>query len=329
MTRLRLERNQVFIYLAALVIGLAIGIALPELGAAGGSLLWPLLIALLYATFIQIPLAHLRQSLADIRFISAVLVGNFVLLPLVVWGLLQWLPDNLPLRLGVLLVLLVPCTDWFISFTHLSKGDASAAVTVTPLNLLLQLILLPVYLWLILGTTTGGAPLGDLLSNLAPAALLILLPLLAAFLTELWISKDTRREALSETLAWAPVPLLALVILLIAATQVSAVAGAFALLPNVLPVFVAFLLLSALLAKLLAKLWRLPVSQGRTLAFSLGTRNSFVVLPLALALPAGWELAAAVIVLQSLIELGGMLIYLKWIPGWLFPSADGRDTPAP
>lgn len=292
-----------------------------------------MLVALLYATFVQIPLAHLRRSLADARFISAVLVGNFICLPLVVWVLLQWLPENMPLRLGVLLVLLVPCTDWFISFTHLGKGDAGAAVTVTPLNLLLQLALLPLYLWLMLGTpwsteanapSGGGDPFrGDLLSNLAPAALLILVPLLAAFITELWIAKHTSREAFREKMAWAPVPLLALVILLIAATQVSAVTSAFALLPSVLPVFAAFLLLSALLAKLLARLWRLPVSQGRTLAFSLGTRNSFVVLPLALALPVGWELAAAVIVMQSLVELGGMLLYLKWIPARLFPSSQG------
>ncbi|TVP93698.1 MAG: arsenic resistance protein, partial [Pseudomonadaceae bacterium] len=58
---------------------------------------------------------------------------------------------------------------------------------------------------------------------------------------------------------------------------------------------------------------------GRTLAFSLGTRNSFVVLPLALSLPSGWELVAVVIVMQSLVELFGMLLYLHWLPRRLFP----------
>lgn len=42
----------------------------------------------------------------------------------------------------------------------------------------------------------------------------------------------------------------------------------------------------------------------------LGTRNSFVVLPFVIALPAGWKPAAAVIVAQSLVELFGMMIYL-------------------
>jgi ACR3 family arsenite efflux pump ArsB len=59
----------------------------------------------------------------------------------------------------------------------------------------------------------------------------------------------------------------------------------------------------------------------------MGTRNSFVVLPLALALPAGWETAVVVIVFQSLVELFGMAFYLWWLPRHLFNEApsDTRD----
>jgi ACR3 family arsenite efflux pump ArsB len=61
---------------------------------------------------------------------------------------------------------------------------------------------------------------------------------------------------------------------------------------------------------------------GRTLAFSLGTRNSFVVLPFALALPPGWE-AAVLIVLQSLVELLGMVLCLWALPRWVFADRRG------
>ncbi|MFN3585898.1 MAG: arsenic resistance protein, partial [Moraxellaceae bacterium] len=87
-------------------------------------------------------------------------------------------------------------------------------------------------------------------------------------------------------------------------------------LPVLVPAFMVFLVLAALLARVLAKLLRLPVDQARTLAFSFGTRNSFVVLPFALTLPVGWELAAVVIVVQSLVELVGMVAYLWWLPRW-------------
>jgi ACR3 family arsenite efflux pump ArsB len=64
----------------------------------------------------------------------------------------------------------------------------------------------------------------------------------------------------------------------------------------------------------LARLFGLEPAAGRTLAYGFGTRNSFVVLPFALALPAGWEASALVIVLQSLVELLGMLLYLRGLP---------------
>jgi ACR3 family arsenite efflux pump ArsB len=89
-------------------------------------------------------------------------------------------------------------------------------------------------------------------------------------------------------------------------------------LQKMVPVFVLFLIAAALLAKGIALQLRLPVEQGRTLAFSMGTRNSFVVLPLALLLPAGWEVAAVVIVVQSLVELFGMVAYVWVIPRHLF-----------
>ncbi len=326
MTRLQLEHNQVWVYLAAIVLGLLIGIYFPLGFALAEPAIWPALALLLYTTFVQIPLLRLRRSFVDVRFISALLTGNFVCLPLIAWALVQWLPDNPPLRLGVLLVLLVPCTDWFISFTHMGRGDAGAAVASTPLSLLIQLALLPFYLWLMMDVPAAAVVSA---ASLAPAALLILVPLLAALATERWMQGNAGRERYRDVMAWSPVPLLAVVILLIAASQVSAVAAAITLLPRVLPIFLAFLISAALLAKLLARLWALPTEQGRTLAFSLGTRNSFLVLPFALALPAGWELTAAVIVMQSLVELAGMLVYLRWIPGRLFADPAHQTHPSP
>lgn len=87
---------------------------------------------------------------------------------------------------------------------------------------------------------------------------------------------------------------------------------------TLLPVFVGYLLFAALLAKALSTAIGLPDKNGMTLAFSLGTRNSFVVLPFAMALPAGWEPTSVVIVFQSLIELLGMLLFIRLLPITLF-----------
>lgn len=312
--RRALERRQVWLYLAAIAGGLLAGSAFPALVPRFEALLWPTLACLLYATFVQVPLLHVRLAFRDRRFVLAALSGNFVLIPLLVWLALQGLPDDPPLRLGVLLVLLVPCTDWFITFAQLGRGNAARAIAITPLNLLLQLALLPAYLWLML----PGAALrtGDAL----PAAVaLIGLPLAGAALTERWIeAAPEARMVWRDRLAGWPVPLLAVVVFLIAGAQADAVRAAGPVLSVVLPVFVAYLVAAALLARALATVFRLAADSGRTLAFSFGTRNSFVVLPLALVLPPGWEAAIVVIVFQSLVELFGMVFYLWWLPRRLF-----------
>ena len=315
MQRLTLERRQVWVYLAGIMLGLLAGSLWPGIGHFSEWLLWPALMLLLFATFVQVPLLHLREAFADHRFVLAVLLGNFVLLPLLVWGLLPWLPGDPALRLGVMLVLLVPCTDWFITFSQLGGGNVPRAIAVTPLNLLLQLLLLPLYLWL-MGDAQLTTTLG--LADVWPALLVVVLPLLLALPSQRWIEARAERERVRDHLAWWPVPLLGLVLLLIATAQVGAARSALALLPVLLPLFAGFLLLAALLARALALLLGLPREQGRTLAFSMGTRNSFVMLPFAVALPAGWELVALVIVVQSLVELFGMLLYLWVLPRYLF-----------
>lgn len=319
MDRLTLERRQVWIYLSAIIAGLLVGGSWPVVAPAFEALLWPALVLLLYATFVQVPLLHLRDALRDHRFAAAMLVGNFIALPLLIWGLVHWVPADPAVRLGVLLVLLVPCTDWFITFTQLGGGNVPRAIAATPLNLLLQLLLLPIYLWLMLGSQVA-VPLD--LAEIWPALLVVVAPLIAAAMTERWIEARAERDSVRERLAWWPVPLLALVVFLIAGAQVSAVRKALDLLPLVAPLFVAFLLSAALIAKALAHAMRLPTEQGRTLAFSMGTRNSFIVLPFALALPQGWEVAAVVVVVQSLVELFGMVFYLWWVPHKLFPCRD-------
>ena len=317
-----LEKYQVFLYLAAILAGLAVGTHSPGRVGALDTLLWSLLGLLLYATFTQVPLVGLSRRLANARFLAAAVLGNFVAIPPIAWGLVQWLPTDPALRLGVLLVLLVPCTDWFLSFTHLGGGDTPTAIAFTPLSLLLQLALLPFYLWLFL----GQAGLADLIQRELLLAFggLILLPLAAAVLTERWAGRAMGGRRLIEGLGWLPIPLLALVLFAVAAGQVETVTGSLGLLGWLLPVFVVFLGAAALLAWLMARAFRLPAAQGGVLAFSFGSRKSFVVLPLALALPAGLEAAVVVVVFQSLVELFGMLVFLWLVPRRLFPMLGGR-----
>jgi arsenite transporter len=317
-----LGRWQVLLYLAAVVVGLALGLLRPGAGAALEPVLWPLLGALLLATFLQVPLRRLPEAARDRRFLAAVVLGNFVAVPVVVWGLLALLPDDPALRLGVALVLLVPCTDWFIVFTHLGGGDARRAIVVSPLNLLLQLLLLPLYLWLLAGDATG---LFELDRVAAVFVLLVAGPLATAFLVQRHAATRPALRASLQRLEHAPVLLLCLVLLLTAMSQVGEVVAVAGLLSPALAAFAGYLLIALGLGVALSRVAGLTPAAGRALTFSLGTRNSFVVLPFALALPPGYRLAVAVIVLQSLVELFGMLAYLRVVPRLLPASPSGAS----
>lgn len=322
LTRLQLERGQILFYLAAITIGALLGWNVPATAPVLEKLLWPVLAALLYVTFAQVPLLEVRGMIGHGRFIAALLVVNFVVVPPLAWLLARFLPPDPGILLGVYLVLLAPCTDWFVSFTLLGKGDARLAIAATPVLLLSQMILLPAWLWLFLGGELAGVVrAGKFLEAFLG---LIVLPLVLVAITEAAARRSRLCARWLEFTAWLPVPLLALTVLLIAGAQIRAVSGSWGLLGATAAVFIAFAAVVPFLARFVARRFGLATAEQRTIIFSAGTRNSFVVLPLALALPSGWELAAAIIVLQSLIELGAMIAYLWWIPSRLVIA----DTPA-
>lgn len=81
-----------------------------------------MLALLLYATFLSIPFGRLGRAFKDWRFLTTVLVVNFVLVPLVVWPLSRIVAGDQALFVGVLFVLLTPCIDYVIVFSGLAGG---------------------------------------------------------------------------------------------------------------------------------------------------------------------------------------------------------------
>lgn len=317
-SRLQLEKGQIFIYLAAIALGASVGWNVAGAAPLMERLIWPALAALLYATFAQVPLLEARGVAGQGRFLAALLMINFVIVPPVVWLLARLLPREPEVLLGVYLVLLAPCTDWFVSFTLLGRGDARLAVATTPVLLLAQMALLPAWLWLFLGGELAGVvKAGKFLEAFLG---LIALPLALVAVTEILARRARLWERWLRFTSWLPVPLLAFTVLLIAGAEIRSISGAWSLLGAVAAVFTAYALLMPFLARFVARRFGLSTTEQRTVIFSAGTRNSFVVLPLALALPAGWELAAAIIVLQSLVELAAMVLYLWWVPSHLAPG---------
>ncbi|WP_104912274.1 arsenic resistance protein [Pseudomonas sp. LG1D9] len=312
MNRDQLEQHQIAIYFVAVIIAAVGGLLAPQAAQGLGGLVTPAIAVLMYAMFLQIPFLQLRQGLANKRFIAALLVANFVLIPLLVWALTLGLHDQPAILIGALLVLLTPCIDYVVVFTHIGKGDARLTLAATPLLLLLQLALLPLYLTVIPGEAAVTITLGPFVEAFV---LLIAVPLLLAVLTCAGARRSPHIARWNQGWAWMPVPAMATVLLVVIGSQIAFVAREIEQLLPVIPVYLGFMLLAPVVGALTARAFRLPAATARSVTFSSATRNSLVVLPLALALPEDMRmLAAAAIITQTLIELVFELIYIRVIP---------------
>ncbi|MCR4538645.1 arsenic resistance protein [Pseudomonas sp. 18.1.10] len=319
MTRDTLEHHQIPLYFVAVLLAAGFGLLVPSSARDLGMLVTPTIAVLMYAMFLQIPFLDLRQGLGNKRFLSALLLANFILVPLLVWALTRGLVERPALLVGALLVLLTPCIDYVVVFTHIGKGDSRLMLAATPVLLLLQLALLPVYLGLMLGAQS------DVVVAAGPFVeafvLLIVLPMILAVLTTSLARRSSLVSAWNNAWAWLPVPAMALVLFVVVASQITSVVRDIGLLVPVIPVYVSFLVLAPLMGILAARLFALPSATARAVTFSASTRNSLVVLPLALALPEDVRgLAATVVILQTLIELVGELIYIRLIPALVWPA---------
>lgn len=133
-----MEKSQTFLILAAVGIGLFLGqFAMIEEHVE--AFVMPFLVLMLYGLFLTIPLNGLKEALQKKTFVSTSVLINFLWTPLLAWGLgAIFLADHPALWLGFILLLVTPCTDWYLIFTSVAKGNVALSTSILPINLLLQ-----------------------------------------------------------------------------------------------------------------------------------------------------------------------------------------------
>ncbi|WP_204164554.1 arsenic resistance protein [Nocardioides daejeonensis] len=312
-----LEHRQIAVYLGALIVGAAATRLWPEAAQPLERAIYPVLGCLLYATFLQVPFTKVAAAFGDRRFLGAALVLNFVVVPPIVAGLVAIVPLERAVLVGVLLTLLTPCIDYVIVFTGLAGGDSQRLVAASPLLMLAQLVALPVLLWAFLGSDLANVvEMGPFLQAFG---FLIMLPLGLAWLTELLATRHRVGGVITRGMEAAMVLLMAATLLVVVASQLPKLKGRYADVAAAVPAYVGFLVLMGGLGLVFARMADFGVGQARALVFSGVTRNSLVVLPLALALPAAYAATPAVVVTQTLVELVAMLALIRLVPR-LLPS---------
>ena len=137
-----------------ILLMVAIGILLGQIGFVqtySEYLITPFLMVMLFLVFLQIPLKDILKSFKNLKFTLTAVIINFKFLILVLGRL--FLGNHPELLIGYIMLMVTPCTDWYLIFTGISKGNMALGSSILPLNLVLQLVLLPVYVFLIGGSS--------------------------------------------------------------------------------------------------------------------------------------------------------------------------------
>lgn len=307
-----LERHQIALYLAGLGFGVLVGLGAPAAAHPGEAAILPMLALLLYATFVGIPFAKMGRAFRDWRFLTTILAVNFLLVPAVAWVLSRIVAQDQVLVVGVLFVLLTPCIDYVIVFAGLAGGDGARLLAATPLLMLAQMLLLPLYLWLFVGhefvDAVERAPFVEAL------LLVIVVPLAAAALTQVAAARTRAGLVWEQIVTGAMVPLMVGTLGVVVASQIAGVRAHLSALLHTIPVYVLFAAAMVALGMAAGRLGGLDAPGRRAIVLSGVTRNSLVVLPLVLALPAAFELAPLVVVTQTMVELIVMVVLVRLLP---------------
>ncbi|MCQ6962992.1 arsenic resistance protein [Methanolobus chelungpuianus] len=154
-----IEKYQSLFILLSVFVGLILG-QVPFFKDHAAFFIVPFLMVMLYGIFLQVPLGHLRDSFRNWRFAAVSGAVNFIFNPLLAFVLgFLFLRDVPALWIGFIMLMVTPCTDWYLLFTGLSRGNVPLSASILPMNLILQLILLPVYLLIFAGTIAAINPL--------------------------------------------------------------------------------------------------------------------------------------------------------------------------
>ena len=153
-----INRYQSLIIALAVIAGLLAG-QVETVASFAGYVIVPFLMLMLFGLFLNIPIKDLLKSFSNLKFFSANLAINFLWTPIFAWVLgYLFLQDHLSLWIGFVMLMITPCTDWYLIFTGIAKGNTTLSASVLPLNLILQVILLPIFLLLFFGASGSVNP---------------------------------------------------------------------------------------------------------------------------------------------------------------------------
>lgn len=298
-----IEKYQSLFILASVAIGLILSQS-SIIQNYAALFIVPFLMVMLYSIFLQVPLSHLGNSFKNWRFAGASASINFIFNPLLAFVLgFLFLRDIPALWIGFIMLMVTPCTDWYLVFTGIACGNVPLSASILPMNLILQLVLLPVYLLIFSGTieTIDSALL------LESVLLVLLIPFSISLVSKLALPKIKGEYWLEKKvfpkLDHVQFSFLNLAIISMFASQgEQLVQNPLILLKLITPVLLFFVIVF-IFGQMVGRYLRFSYKDTASLNLTTLARNSPIVLAIALTAFPEEPLIALTLVIGPLIEL--------------------------
>jgi len=173
-----IKKNLIYSILVSMVLGLILG-GLFDVSWMK-TLIMPLTFMLVYPMMVTLNLGSLKEK-SNIKLQLTTQLINFIIFPVLAFGLgILFFEENTYLRLGLLLIALLPTSGMTISWTAMAKGNVNEAIRMVVLGLMLGAIISPFYITIFIGEAIS-VPFMQILSQIL---IIVFGPLLLAYITQ-------------------------------------------------------------------------------------------------------------------------------------------------
>ncbi len=302
-----IEKLEPIIIFSAILLGLLFS-NINIISDSSSHLITLFLCLILYGVFLEVPINELKNSFKNVKFTSTSIIINFIWTPLFGYFLGSiFFKHNIDLFIGFFMLILTPCTDWYLIFTKLAKGNLKLSLSILPINLILQIALLPIYLMTFFSSGNIINPI-EILKSLI---LVIVIPFIISLLTKNLL-KDKIKEKVTDLFSKLELLFLSLAVFCIFSSEGKLL---FTNLDSIVVIFVPlviFFATNAIIDLLLSEKINFTYEEYASLTMTTLARNSPLALAIAITSFPAHELIAIALVVGPLIELPILYIVSKF-----------------
>jgi ACR3 family arsenite efflux pump ArsB len=188
-----IKKKLVTFIIGAMILGLIVG-SLVDVSRLK-ELILPLTFLLVYPMVVPLNFASLKERESH-KLQVVVQMLNFIVFPLIAFVLGRLFFESVYLRLGLLLIALLPTSGMSISWTVMAKGNVNAVIRMVVIGLILGALLSPLYITVLLGAEVD-VPVFQIFTQIL---VVVFVPLLAAYITQKLLLKRYGKEKFHQSI---------------------------------------------------------------------------------------------------------------------------------